>query len=42
MVLFSDKSKYKREITLEKEGEFDLFNRMDDVRDTLTKKVKLD
>lgn len=27
MILFSDKFKYKRELSLEKEGEFDLFTK---------------
>lgn len=40
-VLFSDKSKYKREITLEREENFNFLDGNDEVKNLPAKKVKL-
>lgn len=41
-VLFSDKSKYKKEVTLEREETFDFLTGNDEIKSLPTKKVKLE
>ncbi len=41
-VLFSDKSKYKKEVTLEREETFDFFTGNDEIKSLPAKKVKLE